>query len=176
MSVIASKYKERIIETPNNKISLAMSLTTICQNAKDKNEITYLGSLFYFRQISGIRIIAPSPEMDFNGYKFKNYGSHSNEYKVIPYCSFACAIGITDQEIESFGSKFCAIVDTYMAGFIQTKKINKSTGDAEINENVNVNKKDKDKVIKKKKKEIKIFNKKELLIEQLENINININK
>lgn len=102
MIKIADKYGEKIIENPNNKISIAMTLGNICKNAKSKNDITYLGSLFYTRQISGIRIIAPSPELNFNEYKFKNYGSHCQDYPHMPYCSFASAIGVTNEEVNLF--------------------------------------------------------------------------
>lgn len=99
MQRIAEKYGENIIENPNNKISIAMTLRNICKNAKNKNDITYFGSLFYYRQISGIRVIAPSAQIDFNGYKFKNYGSHCQDYKYLPYCSFAAGIGLSENEV-----------------------------------------------------------------------------
>jgi len=95
------KYNERIIENPNNKISICMSLQNICKNAKSKNEITYFGSLFYYRQISGIRVIAKSDVIDFNGFFFKNYGSHCEDYKLLPYCSFAAGIGMTNTEVNN---------------------------------------------------------------------------
>jgi O-phospho-L-seryl-tRNASec:L-selenocysteinyl-tRNA synthase len=115
MSKIAMKYSERILENSyNNKISLAMTLSNICKNAGSKNDITYLGSLFYSRQISGIKIIAPSGINDISGYKFNNYGSHIENYPHLPYCAFACAIGITKDEIDSFAVKFEDIVNVYL--------------------------------------------------------------
>jgi O-phospho-L-seryl-tRNASec:L-selenocysteinyl-tRNA synthase len=99
MKKLAAEFDEKIIENPNNKISLCMSLINICKNAKDKKDITYLGSLFFKRQISGIKIIAPSASLKWNGYDFNNYGSHFQEYPILPYCAFACAIGITDEEV-----------------------------------------------------------------------------
>jgi len=99
MRKVALEHNEKIIENPNNKISIAMSLVELCKEARKKSEITYLGSLFYSRQISGIRILAASDEINFNGYKFKNYGSHSNNYPILPYANFAAAIGITKKEV-----------------------------------------------------------------------------
>lgn len=99
MSKVALKYSEKVLENPNNKISLAMSLTSICKNANSKSEVTFFGSLFYSRQISGIRIVSKSDPINFNGYKFTNYGSHSENYPFLPYCSFACAIGISMEEV-----------------------------------------------------------------------------
>jgi O-phospho-L-seryl-tRNASec:L-selenocysteinyl-tRNA synthase len=102
MSKIAEKYGERILQNPNNKISMAMTLcNNICKESKSKAETTYLGSLFYSRQISGIRIVAASQEILFNNFKFSNYGSHAENYPYLPYCSFACAIGIEKQEVNT---------------------------------------------------------------------------
>jgi len=100
MKKFAAEFDEKIIENPNNKISLCMSLVNICKSARDKKDITYLGSLFFKRQISGIKIIAPSTSLNWNGYNFNNYGSHCQEYPILPYCAFACAIGITDDEVK----------------------------------------------------------------------------
>jgi O-phospho-L-seryl-tRNASec:L-selenocysteinyl-tRNA synthase len=113
MTDVANHFGERIIETPNNKISLAMSLTNICKD-KTKKEITYLGSLFYSRQISGIKILAPSEATMFNGYKFNNYGTHCENYDILPYYAFAAGIGISDYEIEQFKLKFVSIVEGYL--------------------------------------------------------------
>ncbi len=99
MKAIAEKYGEKIIENPNNKISICLTLSNICKNTKNKAEVTYFGSLFYYRQISGIRVVARSDTIDFNGFKFTNYGSHCEDYKYLPYCSFAAAIGISEVEV-----------------------------------------------------------------------------
>jgi O-phospho-L-seryl-tRNASec:L-selenocysteinyl-tRNA synthase len=98
MTDVANLYGEKIIDTPNNKISLAMSLTNICKD-KSYKAITYLGSLFYSRQISGIKILAANEPFMLNGYKFKNYGTHCDNYSTLPYCAFAAGIGITEFEV-----------------------------------------------------------------------------
>jgi O-phospho-L-seryl-tRNASec:L-selenocysteinyl-tRNA synthase len=99
MDKIAQKYGERVLDTPNNKISLAITLGKICVSSKSKQDVTMLGSLFYSRQISGIKILASSGLIDFNSYKFNNYGSHCENYHSLPYCAFAAAIGISDDEV-----------------------------------------------------------------------------
>lgn len=174
MQIIALKYNERILENPNNKISLAISLENICKNANGKSDITYLGSLFYFRQISGIRVISPSAQIDFNGYKFSNYGSHAENYPVIPYCSFACGIGITDEEINGFAGKFVEIVDGYMANLIQNKCSNSLSETTISNESKDNKKSSKNKNIENKKSSK--FDEKDLCISNIENFNINLDK
>lgn len=99
ISKVAQKYGERVLETPKNKISLAMTLGKICKNSKNKQDTTMLGSLFYSRQISGIKILAPSDAIEMNLYKFTNYGTNCENYHSLPYCAFAAAIGITDREV-----------------------------------------------------------------------------
>jgi O-phospho-L-seryl-tRNASec:L-selenocysteinyl-tRNA synthase len=68
-------------------------------------EVTFLGSMFFSRQISGVKIIVPKEEIIFCGHKFKNYGSSSNNYPNLPYICFAAAIGITLDDIDKFVSK-----------------------------------------------------------------------
>jgi O-phospho-L-seryl-tRNASec:L-selenocysteinyl-tRNA synthase len=113
MIAIAENLGEKILENPNNKISIAMTLTNICKDAKDSKEITYLGSLFFSRQISGIKFVAPTDKINFNDYYFSNYGAHSDSYPFLPYCAFAAAIGITDEEIKEFTEKFVEIINIY---------------------------------------------------------------
>jgi O-phospho-L-seryl-tRNASec:L-selenocysteinyl-tRNA synthase len=175
MQKVALKYNERIMEIPNNKISLAMSLQSICKSATGKSDVTYLGSLFYFRQISGIRVISQSPPTDFNGYKFSNFGSNAENYPIVPYCSFACAIGITDDEIDGFVNKFVDIVDSYISQSNLNKNLDTSmttkSNDSSLGKESKLKNKEsnKEKHITPKK-----FEQMELVISQVENININI--
>lgn len=46
----ASSHKEKLLETPNNPISLAMTLTTL----QDQSP-TFLGSMLFSRAVSGTR-------------------------------------------------------------------------------------------------------------------------
>ena len=118
MEEIAKRYDERLLITPNNKISIGMTLGNIAKkaNATIKKDLTEIGSMFYNRQISGVRVLAESPETDICGYKFKNYGSSSENYSNLPYFTFACAIGITEKEIDGFCEKFTKIIDEYIKG------------------------------------------------------------
>ena len=44
------------------------------------------------------------------------YGSSSENYSNLPYFTFACAIGITEKEIDGFCEKFTKIIDEYIKG------------------------------------------------------------
>ena len=130
MKAIAEKYGERILEIKGNRISLAMTIGNICKSDQ-KKDITELGAMFFNRQISGVRAISKSEETEVAGYKFKNYGSSSDNYTNLPYFTFASAIGITEEEVKGFTEKFPKIIDEYL-------KKHKKQPDIKENENTNL--------------------------------------
>lgn len=118
MEIVAKKYNERLLCMKNNKISIGVTLGNIIKEAGTarKEDITEIGAMFYNRQISGVRVITENEtEYDICGYKFKNYGSSCEKYTYLPYLTFACAIGISDWEIEEFVSKFEKIIGEYIS-------------------------------------------------------------
>ena len=117
LKIIADKFEERLLLPEDNKISIGITLGNIIKKAKvnNKKSITEIGSLFYNRQISGVRVIAKSEnDSEICGYKFKNYGCSTQDYKYLPYMTFACAIGITDEEVDEFCIKFEKIINEYI--------------------------------------------------------------
>jgi O-phospho-L-seryl-tRNASec:L-selenocysteinyl-tRNA synthase len=58
LSLIADKYEERVFDTPNNKISMAVSLRRLDERVFRPNNInaTYFGSYLFSRRVSGIRV------------------------------------------------------------------------------------------------------------------------
>ena len=115
---IAEKYDEKMLIPKNNKISIGFTLKNVVKkagNLNEKKDITEIGAMFFNRQISGVRIIARNEnETEISGYKFKNYGCSCDEYKYLPYMTFACAIGITNDEVENFCKKFEKIIDEFI--------------------------------------------------------------
>ena len=112
---IAKKYEEKVIALNNNKISILFTLGKIVEKSgnKDAKEI---GSMCYNRQISGVRVITSSKGQSKNiaGYDFVNYGSSCDNYKYLPYLTFSCAIGITDEEINGFVNKIDKIFESFI--------------------------------------------------------------
>ena len=47
----------------------------------------------------GSRVVSKSMDKDIFGHKFKNYGSHHENYENLPYFTIAIAIGIVDKEL-----------------------------------------------------------------------------
>ena len=115
MEEIANKYGEKVVALNNNKISILFTLGKIVEKSgnKDAKEI---GSMCFNRQISGVRVITSSKGQTKNiaGYDFVNYGSSCDDYKYLPYMTFSCAIGITDEEVEGFVSKIEKIFEAFI--------------------------------------------------------------
>uniref|UniRef100_H2YIK2 O-phosphoseryl-tRNA(Sec) selenium transferase n=1 Tax=Ciona savignyi TaxID=51511 RepID=H2YIK2_CIOSA len=96
MRKIAEKQNERLLETPHNPISMAMTLSSIPGRDSD---ITKLGSMLFTRRITGARVVVRSTEKSIEGHVFTGYGSHSNHY---PHCyiTVAAAIGMKRSECD----------------------------------------------------------------------------
>lgn len=86
---LAELHGERVLESKENTISFAIT----CNDEE-------IGSKLFVRRVSGCRFIGQK-EKEVCGIRFKNYGSSFDGY---PYNYFtaACALGLTDEEIERF--------------------------------------------------------------------------
>ncbi|XP_024144205.1 O-phosphoseryl-tRNA(Sec) selenium transferase isoform X1 [Oryzias melastigma] len=93
---LASAHGERLLHTPHNPISLAMSLDGL--QANSNQAVTQLGSMLFTRQVSGARVIPLGREQTINGYTFRGFMSHSESYPC-PYLNAASAIGITREDV-----------------------------------------------------------------------------
>jgi len=94
MADFAKIHNEKLLKTPNNPISFAMSLS----NVKDP---TNLGAMLFSRLVSGTRIIALEPMKVVNGFEFKNYGAHIDDYPC-SYLNASATIGIRQVDVDAF--------------------------------------------------------------------------
>ncbi|XP_044152467.1 O-phosphoseryl-tRNA(Sec) selenium transferase [Bufo gargarizans] len=99
LKALAAKHNERLLDTPHNPISMAMSLKNL--SAKGGSAITQLGSMLFTRQVSGARVVPLGTSQTVSGYVFKGFMSHSNDYPCA-YLNAASAIGIKKQDIDLF--------------------------------------------------------------------------
>eukprot|EP00347_Sterkiella_histriomuscorum_P002421 403368218 len=103
-------YNERILDTKNNKISIAVTINNLNDKVFKPNNLnaTFFGSYLFSRRVSGVRVVNSS-----NGKKcapigpdenstFYNYGSHCENYPFLPYFTTAAAIGQKREEIDLF--------------------------------------------------------------------------
>lgn len=96
---VADQYGEKVLETPNNPISIGLSLSNFGENLK---ELTQIGSMLFIRHVSGIRVVVESGEdKNISQNMFKNFGSHSNAYPC-SYMTAASAIGIQKKDVDLF--------------------------------------------------------------------------
>lgn len=93
---LASQHGERLLHTPHNPISLAMSLDGL--QASSNQAVTQLGSMLFTRQVSGARVIPLGKEQTISGHTFRGFMSHSESYPC-PYLNAASAVGITREDV-----------------------------------------------------------------------------
>ncbi|TKR96633.1 hypothetical protein L596_010628 [Steinernema carpocapsae] len=83
----AEEIGEDVLEVPDNKISLAMTLKTIPAEKQ-----TLFGSVLFARAITGARVVASTiHKKAIEDYDFVNFGSHTSEQHV-GYLNIACGI------------------------------------------------------------------------------------
>ncbi|KAJ8262066.1 hypothetical protein GJAV_G00161780 [Gymnothorax javanicus] len=93
---LAEAHGERLLHTPHNPISLAISLDSL--QAMSGGAVTQLGSMLFTRQVSGARVVPLGNEQVVSGYVFKGFMSHSEAYPC-PYLNAASAVGITRDDV-----------------------------------------------------------------------------
>jgi glutamate/tyrosine decarboxylase-like PLP-dependent enzyme len=90
---VAAPRGERVLATPHNPISLAVTLARV--TAAAPADATVVGSLLFSRGVSGTRVVAPgAPDTRVEGVAFRNYGASVDEYAPGPYFTAAAALGI----------------------------------------------------------------------------------
>ncbi|XP_067278349.1 O-phosphoseryl-tRNA(Sec) selenium transferase [Pseudorasbora parva] len=96
LKALAERHGERLLHTPHNPISLAMSLNHL--QTHSNAAVTQLGSMLFTRQVSGARVVPLGVEQTVSGHAFKGFMSHTDSYPC-PYLNAASAIGITKEDI-----------------------------------------------------------------------------
>ena len=92
----ASKYGERVLETPNNPISLGVTLTS------SRNDlVTKFGSMLFTRRVSGARTVPMQETKKIVDVELRGFGASFSTYPTA-YFTAAAAIGMREKEIESF--------------------------------------------------------------------------
>lgn len=100
LSKIARRYGERLLDTPHNPISMAMTL----DHLESKGfSVEFLGSMLFTRFVSGTRVVSRNNNnKKVCGIEFPNgFGAHCTNYPH-SYLTAACALGMTRKDIEIF--------------------------------------------------------------------------
>jgi len=112
LSEVAAKHNERVLSSPNNRISFGMTLDSF---AGDGDE-TYLGSMLFTRSVSGTRVVPQGVASSVCGMAFAGFGSSHPAYPHA-YLTAAAAIGGTRAEVD----RFVDTLDKTMAAFKQKR-------------------------------------------------------
>jgi O-phospho-L-seryl-tRNASec:L-selenocysteinyl-tRNA synthase len=106
LDAFAKQVGERVLETPGNPISYAMTLdrfhSETCKGSSEKTR--FLGSMLFQRCVSGARVYSPGKEQTIGRLEFQNYGAHHSGYPH-HYLNAAAAIGMTKEDVDLFVSK-----------------------------------------------------------------------
>mmetsp|Transcript_23104 Transcript_23104/g.72623 ORF Transcript_23104/g.72623 Transcript_23104/m.72623 type:complete len:246 (-) Transcript_23104:151-888(-) len=98
LEAVAAKHGERLLHTPNNGISMSVTLTP----PEGSQPAGSLGASLFVRLVSGLRVVTPSAAgKTVGGIPFESYGAHYSGYPYA-YFSVACAIGIEDGDVDLF--------------------------------------------------------------------------
>ncbi|XP_071481281.1 O-phosphoseryl-tRNA(Sec) selenium transferase-like [Diadema antillarum] len=99
LSKVAEKHGERLLQTPHNPISMAMTLGNIPGGGG--KAVTELGSMLFTRCVSGARVVPQAVVKEINSHTFQGFGSHCNSYRCA-YLTAAAAVGMTMEDVALF--------------------------------------------------------------------------
>merc|ERR1712129_103469 len=94
--------REHVLDTPNNPISIGLTLNTLFAQNESVKDVTKLGSMLFSRNVSGSRIVCAGMKKKVKHFEFDNYGSHVHGGYHSPYLTVAAAIGMSKGEINEF--------------------------------------------------------------------------
>lgn len=96
---VAGRHGERVLSTPNNPISIAVSLSSL--PVEQQVDWTEFGSMLFIKHVSGTRVVVPQTEKVIGAHTFSHWGSHYDGYPC-PYFTAAAAIGMRREEVDLF--------------------------------------------------------------------------
>jgi len=110
---VARRHGERVLDTPHNRISFGVTLSTLAAKARRihsdeaaiRDKCTKFGSMLFTRCVSGTRVVALDlTPKDIGGHAFVGWGASCDAYPM-PYFTVACALGACDAELAEFLEK-----------------------------------------------------------------------
>nr|XP_033804156.1 O-phosphoseryl-tRNA(Sec) selenium transferase [Geotrypetes seraphini] len=126
---LAEVYSEKLLDTPHNPISLAMSLKNL--DEQSSKAVTQLGSMLFTRQVSGARVVPLGLMQTVNDFTFKGFMSHTNTYSCA-YLNAASAIGMKKQDVDLFVKRLDKCLKTFQ------KEIQTGSGIENSNQNADL--------------------------------------
>ncbi|KAK4530311.1 hypothetical protein CCYA_CCYA04G1168 [Cyanidiococcus yangmingshanensis] len=109
LAPILEKHGERLLHTPENPISFAVSLRDTM--VRFGVEPSAIGSMLYARRCSGPRAVLGTERRQVQGVVLAGYGAHIADYPT-PYLNLAAAIGIQAHDITRFCRRLDHVLET----------------------------------------------------------------
>ncbi|KAI8051035.1 soluble liver antigen/liver pancreas antigen [Syncephalis plumigaleata] len=134
LSILADKLGTRVLATPHNDISMALSLEPLLGK---KRSITSLGAMLFGHRVTGARVISGIDNKSIERYHFIGYGAHVDVYHPgasvsltstlpieplkevsthvcsCPYMTVAAAQGMSKGEVDRFISRLQIVWRTF---------------------------------------------------------------
>ena len=107
----AAAVGERVLLTPENPISMAISLDSLTNN-NNSSSATFLGAMLWARGASGARVVVPGKVQTVAGIEFQSYGASYDGYPHA-YLTVAAAIGSRRQDVEEFMRRLRACIEEF---------------------------------------------------------------
>lgn len=107
LSALAAKYGERVLDIPQNTISMAMTLSHLLSSdntADNGGAETRLGAMLFRKRVSGVRTVARGVQKTIGDYTFDGFGASVKSFPY-PYLTAACALGTTENDVDLFLSR-----------------------------------------------------------------------
>ncbi|CAH1405480.1 unnamed protein product [Nezara viridula] len=97
---VAAKHGEHLLETRNNPLSVAMTLTSLTAGG-DSKRAAMLHTMLFMRDVSGAAIVTGCDHREIGPYTFDTWGTH-NTSSQNPYISTACGVGMKKEDVDLF--------------------------------------------------------------------------
>jgi O-phospho-L-seryl-tRNASec:L-selenocysteinyl-tRNA synthase len=119
----AEKHGERLLLSPENSISFAMTLDNVVRVKSDSetaseylrsisNLVSKFGAMLFSRCVSGTRVVPRGESKVMSGEEFKCFGSSFEDYPHA-YMTAACAIGVSHFEVDEFFTRLDKALQQY---------------------------------------------------------------
>ena len=130
LSALSVRLGERVLETPNNAISMAMTLDRLQELSTAKLSVEYLGAMLYARSVSGIRCFGRihTQRRVVADVALSGFGRHCDEYPHA-YMTLAAAVGMTESDVDSVIQRIEAAIKEWKK---QRNKLAKDTIETRI--------------------------------------------
>jgi O-phospho-L-seryl-tRNASec:L-selenocysteinyl-tRNA synthase len=96
---VAAAHGERLLSSPRNPISVAMTLGAVTAGAPPGRGASYLGSMLFSRGVSGTRVVPLGDVRTIGPFRFVGYGAQHDAYPHGPYLTAAAAMGMREGDV-----------------------------------------------------------------------------